>query len=964
MSYRGGGDRGGGGEGRGYSRGGDRGRGGPPRGDFRGGGGDRGRSRGRGRGGGGGGIFSPPNASSNIDLRLSANSQQALIRSFKTLSIKPNDLPLRPDFGTSGTAIKLRANFYPVKVPKGPLYEYNVTISPAAGTAPKRVKRRIFQLAEQTTDWIRQGLAGSVAHDYSSKLIAAMKLPDPLTIRVAFYEEGEPGPPAQGGKVYTLDIKFIQDIDTSSLLQHLAGKPQYKDYDIMPIVSALNLILYAHPSRPNHGGVMVGGNKFFWPGASPLPLGGGVEAMRGFFSSVRPSYNQLMVNVNVCTTAFYQADNLANALQIFLASSFGAQPTAFVKGLRVRTLHLGYRKSIKSVTNLTPRQHKFTLEDMGEVDVATYFRRSSSFFCSFRVNLISVISPPEYNITLNYPDLPLVDVGGQKQNLLPPEVCEILPNQPYKLKLNTDQTDKMLSIAARTPNVNANDINGAGLDRLGFRSQASPLGTFGVSIGTEMTVVPGRILEPPTLQYGGGGPSPMINDKASWNLRGVKFAVGAKISRWAVLVLQDNSRSDFKSANGPDLRATVEGLVRMCSTSGMTVSQGKQDPMIVACQLPQKLKSDPVREKAIGKISDAIRTLPGKPSFMLVMLSSSDKHIYSGLKHLCDVVLGIPTVCVQSFQVAKQNPQYYGNVALKINMKMGGVNHGLDTKSMRALNQVPTMLVGIDVTHPGPGSIKGTPSIAAVVASVDAKFAQYSTSMELQESKKEMVTNLASMMVERLKVFSSRNGNRLPARVLVYRDGVSEGQFNTVVSEEMPAIQAAFRKFATPNAPYNPKLTIVICGKRHHTRFYPMDEKNADNNGNPKPGTVVDQGVTAVYNFDFFLQAHGSLQGTARPTHYYVVHDEIGFIADELQTLTNAVSYMFSRATKAVSLVSPAYFADLACERGRCYIHKLLQGVTRVNINATNAEEQVAREAAELWGTGVHQILKDTMFYL
>lgn len=39
--------------------------------------------------------------------------------------------------------------------------------------------------------------------------------------------------------------------------------------------------------------------------------------------------------------------------------------------------------------------------------------------------------------------------------------------------------------------------------------------------------------------------------------------------------------------------------------------------------------------------------------------------------------------------------------------------------------------------------------------------------------------------------------------------------------------------------------------------------------------------------------AHGGLQGTTKPTHYYVVHDEIGFKADDLQTLTNSVSYMF-----------------------------------------------------------------------
>lgn len=57
---------------------------------------------------------------------------------------------------------------------------------------------------------------------------------------------------------------------------------------------------------------------------------------------------------------------------------------------------------------------------------------------------------------------------------------------------------------------------------------------------------------------------------------------------------------------------------------------------------------------------------------------------------------------------------------------------------MAWLKQAPTMLVGIDVTHPGPGSIKGTPSIAAVVASCEPEFAQYPASMEIQESKKEV----------------------------------------------------------------------------------------------------------------------------------------------------------------------------------------------------------------------------------
>ena len=120
-----------------------------------------------------------------------------------------------------------------------------------------------------------------------------------------------------------------------------------------------------------------------------------------------------------------------------------------------------------------------------------------------------------------------------------------------------------------------------------------------------------------------------------------------------------------------------------------------------------------------------------------------------------------------------------------------------------------------------------------------------------------MITNLANMMVERLKAFYTKNKS-LPSRVLVYRDGVSEGQFQIVVGEELPAIKNAFNKFSTAQAPYNPKLTIVICGKRHHTRLYPTEESAADRDGNPRPGTVVDRGVTAVYDFDFFLQGTSS----------------------------------------------------------------------------------------------------------
>lgn len=53
----------------------------------------------------------------------------------------------------------------------------------------------------------------------------------------------------------------------------------------------------------------------------------------------------------------------------------------------------------------------------------------------------------------------------------------------------------------------------------------------------------------------------------------------------------------------------------------------------------------------------------------------------------------------------------------------------LDPNAMKWLTKQKTMMVGIDVTHPGPTSREGSPSIAAVVASVDDNFVQVIVSL-------------------------------------------------------------------------------------------------------------------------------------------------------------------------------------------------------------------------------------------
>ena len=71
---------------------------------------------------------------------------------------------------------------------------------------------------------------------------------------------------------------------------------------------------------------------------------------------------------------------------------------------------------------------------------------------------------------------------------------------------------------------------------------------------------------------------------------------------------------------------------------------------------------------------------------------------------------------------------------------------------------------------------------------------------------------------------------------------------------ELPLIFEAFKEFSSGAQAYRPRLAIVVCSKSRHVRFYPTEQDSAASDGSPLPGTVVDRGITAIYDFDFFLQ--------------------------------------------------------------------------------------------------------------
>ena len=178
---------------------------------------------------------------------------------------------------------------------------------------------------------------------------------------------------------------------------------------------------------------------------------------------------------------------------------------------------------------------------------------------------------------------------------------------------------------------------------------------------------------------------------------------------------------------------------------------------------------------------------------------------------------GINNVCVVASKFSKpNNHQYFANVALKFNLKLGGQNQILDNSKLGIIAQGKTMVVGIDVTHPSPGSASNTPSVAGVVASIDQNLGQWPADLQVQTARQEMVQDLDGMLKSRLVLWAKKNQGRYPENILIYRDGVSEGQYNLVLDKELPLLRKACVRYL-PSQLYQARLAAHVHYRRRQT---------------------------------------------------------------------------------------------------------------------------------------------------
>ncbi|KAG8489359.1 hypothetical protein CXB51_017488 [Gossypium anomalum] len=115
------------------------------------------------------------------------------------------------------------------------------------------------------------------------------------------------------------------------------------------------------------------------------------------------------------------------------------------------------------------------------------------------------------------------------------------------------------------------------------------------------------------------------------------------------------------------------------------------------------------------------------------------------------------------------------------------------------------------------------------------------------------------IMKEALLDFYTSSGKMKPDQIIIFRDGVSEYQFNQVLIKLL--------KLASSLTRSGTLKIVVIVGSPDNVLH----------------GTVIDNKVCHPKNNDFYLGTHARLIGITRQTHYHVLLDQAGFSADNLQ---------------------------------------------------------------------------------
>ncbi|KAL3833779.1 hypothetical protein ACJIZ3_008515 [Penstemon smallii] len=835
----------------------------------------------------------------------------------------------RPDRGgiLSIRSIRLLVNHFPVRFdPEKSIIHYDVDIKPDASNDKRLLKK---SMRKSDLRLIREKLFSDdpvqfqdlmTVYDGEKNFFSAVTLPTGK-----FKVDIEDGEDVRRGS-YIITIKHVTELKLSKLKEYLAGNPSYVPRDIL---QGMDLVMKENPSRKR---ICVG--RSFFSSANEVNLGGGLVAYPGFQQSLKPTAQGLVLCLDYTTLAFRRKLPVIEFLKEHVPHFRGANDVKRLRrevsnalvGLKVTVVHRRTKQKYKIawLTDKDATGITFKLDDpegrnpVEEIGLVNYFR-------------------DKWGKNIEFPNIPCLELGTiKKSNIVPLEFCVLVEGQRFpKENLGREQERQLKNLTLVKPYLRKNKINEM------VRAEDGPCSdvnkNFSIGVDMNMTKVTGRVLGPPTLKLGGPSSVKVDAEKCQWNLVRKSVVDGISVDRWVLLDFTGGARWNDARLNAD---AFVDNLINRSRNLGVRIEY----PLLYKRTNMDEFSSVNKLEKLFqGVVEEASRI--NKEKLQIIVCVMTEKHHgYKDLKLLTETQIGIVTQCCLSPPANKANDQYLANLCLKINAKLGGSNFELTGKFPHFKAEDHVMFIGADVNHPAPMNAS-CPSIAAVVGTVNWPAAnRYAARVSPQAHRTEKIVNFGAICSDLINTYARLN-NVKPNKIVIFRDGVSEGQFDMVLGQELYDI-----KNAVCGGHYQPDITFVIAQKRHQTRLFVENERDGGASGNIPPGTVVDTTIVHPFEFDFYLSSHYGGIGTSKPTHYYVLWDENRFTSDSMQQLIYHLCFTFARCTKPVSLVPPVYYADLVAYRGRMFQE------------AMQNQQHTASFDASLYN--LHADLEDVMFFV
>ncbi|XP_014748405.1 PREDICTED: piwi-like protein 2 [Sturnus vulgaris] len=313
-----------------------------------------------------------------------------------------------------------------------------------------------------------------------------------------------------------------------------------------------------------------------------------------------------------------------------------------------------------------------------------------------------------------------------------------------------------------------------------------------------------------------------------------------------------------------------------------------------------------VQELRDDRIETYVRTIQSslgsqdKVQLLLCIIPGGRDDIYGAVKKLCCVQTPVPSQVINAQSLTGHPGKIKSvvqKVLLQINCKLGGQLWGVDIPLVRQENPRKNPGMSLEALEVG----QGMRSVIGFVASMNHILTKWYSRVVFQMPHQEIADSLRLCLSQALKRFYELN-HSLPMKIVVYRDGVSDPQLDTVLKYEVPQLQKSFHTFQN----YQPSLVVVVVQKQLSTNFYCLTGEELVS---PPLGTVIDHSVTSSGWQDFFLLAHHSRQGCSVPTRYICMWNTANLSSEHLQRLTFKLCHLYWNWPGTIRVPAPCKYA-------------------------------------------------------